>query len=189
MHEQTREDTTLLSRIASRDEAALGLLYDRYSRLLFGLVLRVVRNRAEAEDVLQEVFVQVWTKIESYRAELGTPVAWLVRIARNRAIDRLRATSVRDRAVAEERAHAPAGSVVDVEAEVQRTEEQRVVARALEALPTDQRELIEHAYFMGLTHSELAERFKLPLGTVKTRVRLGLLALRRDLAGVPQFQV
>jgi RNA polymerase sigma-70 factor (ECF subfamily) len=176
------EDIALLVRIAARDQNAVSELYDRHCRLLFGLALRILRNRAEAEEVLQEVFVQAWTKVDSYSAALGTPVAWLVRITRNRSIDRLRANQVRDRTV--DAFEPPALAVETAETHVVRGEEQRAVLRALAALPSEQRELIEHAYFEGLTQSELAERFHLPLGTVKTRVRTGMMALRRGLGAV-----
>jgi len=187
VHEQAEEDSRLLQRIALRDESALAALYDMRCRLVFGLALRIVGNRAEAEEVLQEVFIQVWTKIETYKPELGTPLAWLVRIARNRAIDRLRSNSVRDRVAMDGGPSEP--PVDDVEAQLSRIEAQRAVLHALGALPRDQRELIEHAFFLGLTHVELAERFKLPLGTVKTRVRTGLMSLKRDLAAVARFHV
>src|SRR5439155_24586551 len=107
------------------------------------------------------------------------PAAWLVRIARNRAIDRVRANAVRLRAV---ESAAVADAVETPEARAAVTEQQRAVARALDTLPQDQRVLIEQAYFMGPTQSELAERFKLPLGTVKTRIRTGMIALRQQLS-------
>ena len=97
--DQTRGDITLIDRIIARDPDAIGELYDRHSRLLYGLILRILRDRNEADEVLQETFVLVWTRAETYNAALGAPVAWLVRLARNRAIDRLRANSVRLRAV------------------------------------------------------------------------------------------
>ncbi len=97
--EDTRTDIALLDRIVARDEQAVGELYDRHNRLLFGLILRILRDRGEAEEVLQEVFVLVWTRAETYNVTLGPPAGWLVRIARNRAIDRLRANAVRLRAV------------------------------------------------------------------------------------------
>jgi RNA polymerase sigma-70 factor (ECF subfamily) len=177
--DDTRADIALLDRIVARDERAVADLYDAHSRLLYGLILRIVRDRSEAEEVLQEVFVQVWTRAETYNAGLGSPAAWLVRIARNRAIDRLRANNVRLRAV--ESAPLPeAGANPETQAAV--SEQQRAIARALDALPADQRMLIEHAYFMGLTQSELADRFSLPLGTVKTRIRAGMIALRQQLS-------
>jgi RNA polymerase sigma-70 factor, ECF subfamily len=173
--EETRADVALLERIAARDQRALAELYDRHSRLIFGLILRILRFRADAEEVLQEVFVQAWTRTDTYNASLGSPAGWLIGIARNRAIDRLRTNAVRTR-TAEQAPQPP--SVTTPEAHAAAGERRRDVAQALATLPPEQRELIEHAYFEGLTQSELAERFKLPLGTVKTRVRTGLLSLR-----------
>jgi RNA polymerase sigma-70 factor, ECF subfamily len=176
--DEARADLALLNRVIARDESAIGELYDRHSRLLYGLILRILRDRGEAEEVLQEVFLQVWTRAETYKAELGAPAAWLVRIARNRSIDRFRTNSVRNRTVVA----APQPPPVETpEARAAMSEQQRAVAHALEALPPEQRQLIEEAYFSGLTQSELAERFGLPLGTVKTRVRTGLMTLRREL--------
>jgi RNA polymerase sigma-70 factor (ECF subfamily) len=171
-------DVDLLDRVRARDAEALGELYDRHSRLMFGLILRILRNRDEAEEVLQDVFVQVWNRADTYKAELGAPLQWLVRIARNRAIDRLRANNVRLRTV--ELPPLPA-SADGPEARAAQSEQQRVLARALEGLRAEERELLEHAYFLGLTQSELAERFNLPLGTVKTRIRTALSTLRRAL--------
>jgi RNA polymerase sigma-70 factor, ECF subfamily len=176
--EETQADIGLLNRIVSRDSSAVGELYDRHGRLLYGLILRVLRDRGEAEEVLQEVFVQVWMRAETYNVALGSPAAWLVRIARNRAIDRLRANSVRTRTVEATPQPPP---VESPEARAAMNEQQRAVARALDALPPEQRQLIECAYFQGLTQSELAERFGLPLGTVKTRVRTGMMTLKREL--------
>jgi RNA polymerase sigma-70 factor (ECF subfamily) len=179
--DDTRTDIALLDRIVARDEQAVAELYDRHHRLLFGLILRILRDRSEAEEVLQEVFVLVWTRAETYNVALGSPAAWLVRIARNRGIDRLRANNVRVRAVES----APLPVAADSpETRAALSEQQRAVACALESLPQDQRVLIEQAYFLGLTQSELAERFKLPLGTVKTRIRTGMIALREQLSQV-----
>ena len=180
--EDTRADIALLDRIVARDERAVAELYDRHSRLLFGLVLRILRDRSEAEEVLQEVFVLVWTRAETYNVSLGSPAAWLVRIARNRAIDRLRSNAVRLRAVEEAPAPQPEASP---ESNVTLGERQRAVIAALEALPPEQRLLIEQAYYLGLTQSELSERFNLPLGTVKTRIRTGMQTLRQRLLGTP----
>ena len=185
--DESRADIALITRIVARDADAVGELYDRHSRLLFGLILRIVRDRSEAEEILQEVFVQVWTRAETYNVALGTPAAWLVRVARNRAIARFRANSVRARTIEATPAPPP---VESPEARAAMSEQQRAVARALDALPPEQRELIECAYFMGLTQSELADRFGLPLGTVKTRVRTGMMSLRRELQHlIPGVQV
>jgi len=175
---ETRADISVIDRVVARDPSAIAELYDRHSRLLFGLILRILKDRSEAEDVLQEVFLLAWTRAETYRAALGSPAAWLVRIARNRAIDRMRSNNVRLRAVDESYSRPPADSP---ESHAALGERQRDVARALDALPAEQRTLIEDAYFLGLSHSELAARFRLPLGTVKTRVRRGMLTLRQQL--------
>jgi len=179
--EDARADIALLTRVIARDTSAIGELYDRHSRLLFGLILRILRDRSEAEEVLQEVFVQVWTRADTYNVELGVPAAWMVRVARNRAIDRLRANTVRARTAEATPLPPP---VESPETRAALSEQQRAIARALDTLPPEQRQLIECAYFQGLTQSELAERFGLPLGTVKTRVRTGLMTLKRELQQV-----
>ncbi len=176
-HDAVQADLALLKRVSARDATAISELYDRHNRLLFGLILRILGQRGDAEEVLQEVFLAVWNRSDQFDAALGTPVAWLVRIARNRAVDRLRANAVRVRAVEAGAAEPPA--VESPEAHAVTSEQQRVVSRALKALPDEQRMLIEQAYFLGLTQSELAERHALPLGTVKTRIRTGMLALRQ----------
>jgi RNA polymerase sigma-70 factor, ECF subfamily len=175
-----RVDAALIERILSRDASAVGDLYDRHSRMLYGVILRILRNRSEAEEVLQEVFVTVWNRAETYDGAVGSAAAWLVRIARNRAIDRLRANTARVRAV--ESVPFERWSSENPETSASLGEQQRAVARALDAIPREQRDLIEEAYYLGLTQSELAERHKLPLGTVKTRIRTGLLTLRQQLS-------
>ena len=181
-------DVALLDRIARRDEAGLAELYDRHCRLLFSLILRILRDRGEAEDVLQEVFVRVWDRADSYNPALGTPAAWLVRISRNRAIDRLRSRTVRAGIHApeiERPEQAPdPESRADPEQSAASSEERRVIVNAIAALPPEQRSLIESAFYEGYTQSELAERFDLSLGTVKTRIRTGMQSLRRALAAL-----
>jgi len=171
-------DRDRLARLAQRDAAALSELYDAHSRLLFGVICRIVGDRTEAEEVLQDAFVQAWTRAGTYNAGLGSPVGWLVGIARHRAIDRLRANAVRTRTLDALEEPRPGPTPEGTAAISQR---QREVRRALDVLAADQRELIEQAYFLGLTQLELAERHHLPLGTVKTRMRTGLQALRRQL--------
>ena len=177
-------DITLLSRVAGRDAVALGELYDRHNRLLFSLILRILRDRGESEDVLQEVFVRVWDRADSYSPALGTPSAWLVRIARNRAIDRLRARQVRANVAESYDAPAVAADptpAANPEVLARTAEHRRAIAAALDRLPAEQRTLIDAAYFEGYTQSELADRFNLPLGTVKTRIRTAMQELRKTL--------
>ncbi len=150
-------------------------------RLLFSLILRVLRDRGESEDVLQEVFVRVWDHAGSYSPALGAPSAWLVRIARNRAIDRLRSRQVRAD-LAEPMDLMPPAVDKTVSGDPERltgvSEQRRAIDAALDDLPPEQRVLIESAFFEGYTQSELAEKFNLPLGTVKTRIRTAMQALR-----------
>jgi len=177
--EHTDADILLIERIAARDAGAVGDLYDRHSRLLFSLVLNILRDRSEAEEVLQEVFVAVWNRAETYDAALGSPAGWLVGIARNRAVDRLRAKAKRRETVEMQPSLPDTGD--DPETRAAFCERRDAIVRALDALPRDQRELIEQAYFLGLTQSELSERHQLPLGTVKTKMRAGLQLLRQQL--------
>ena len=186
MHASDPTDVDLLQRIAARDTAALAELYDRHSRLLFGLIVRIVGDRSEAEEILQEAFVRVWTRAEIYDARMGTPLPWIVRVARNRAIDRLRAR--RSRAAIDTPAPAahiaeavPASDIQGPEAVVLDAERRQALTDALADLPAEQRQLIQAAFFEGHTHSELARRFGLPLGTVKTRIRTGMIAMRQRL--------
>ena len=176
-------DIALIERIAARDDAALGEFYDRHSRLLYSLALRILRDAGHAEDVLQEIFLLVWTRAHTYNVAIGPPIAWLVRIARNRAIDRLRTLGSRMRA---DDTAAPTSMVTDQSPEdhASMNEQWRAAARALETLPPEQRRLVEDAYFLGLSHGELAERHGIPLGTVKTRIRSGMQTLRQSLMSV-----
>jgi RNA polymerase sigma-70 factor (ECF subfamily) len=178
--DQAAIDIALIERVHARDEGAVGELYDRHSRLLYSLILRILHDRGLAEDVLQEVFVALWTRVQTYDVSLGSPLAWLIRIGRNRAIDRLRAADARLRAV--EAVEPPGVDWATPEDRASAGEQGRSIARALAALPVEQRALIEDAYFLGLTHAELAARHRLPLGTVKTRIRTGLQLLRHSLA-------
>jgi RNA polymerase sigma-70 factor (ECF subfamily) len=160
----------LLQRLTGGDPAALGEFYDLYAGLVNGLALRILRNTAEAEDVVQEVFVQVWRQAERYDPGRGSAEAWLCTIARSRALDRLRRRASRR----EEPGDAlPAGA-----SERPRTEEALAVREALESLSSDQRSALELAYYEGLTQSEIADRLGQPLGTVKTRIRTAMIRLR-----------
>ena len=181
----TAADLLLLQRIVAREQAALAELYDRHARLLFGLTTRILRSHSDAEEVLQEVFVRVWTRAATYDERLGAPVAWLTRIARNLAIDRFRSRRARGDQVTQtaEGVDPPAsrGSVVTSGMPSSDVLLVDSVRSAIHALPPAQRELIEAAFFEGYTHQELADRLSLPLGTVKTRIRTGLMTLRERL--------
>lgn len=171
-------DILILERVAKGDQLAVGELYDLHSHLLFGLLVRILNDRAEAEEVLQEVFVQAWTRAHSYDPSRGTPAGWLCGIARNRAIDRLRARARGVRTLEGVTTPLPPETP---EALASSSERSRDVHAALSSLPAEQRDLIERAYFTGATQSEMAMDLGLPLGTVKTRVRAGLQTLRRIL--------
>ena len=168
--------------VARGDEQAFAALYDRYSPVVFGLLLRILHSRAEAEDVLQEVFLQAWQRAATYDEARGRPFTWLVTLARSRAIDRLRLTSARDRAANANAAELDFdNTVVDAVEETLRSERGAVVRRALAAIPEEQRRPLLLAYAEGLTQTEIAARLNEPLGTVKTRMRSGMSKLREML--------
>jgi RNA polymerase sigma-70 factor (ECF subfamily) len=171
------QDGALLERVSGGDAVALRALYERCGGRALSVAYRVLGARSEAEDVVQETFVQVWRQAATYDASRGGAMAWITTIARSRALDRLRARSAAERAVVRsgdepEVATGPAPA----EAAEQREVRERVLA-ALATLPREQRSAIELAYYEGLSHSEIAARLGDPLGTVKTRVRLGLAKL------------
>ncbi len=179
---QPEDDVKLLKAIAARDEAALAQLYDRYRVILFGLLMRILNNREEAEDVLQEVFLQVWRKAGDFDENRGRPFTWLVTLGRSRGIDRLRTLAARDR-VAEANARETVEDFSDAATDAFKSEQRGLVNMALDQLPDEQKRPIMLAYFDGLTQSEIATRLGAPLGTVKTRMRSGLMNLREQLAG------
>ena len=184
--ESQAEDVSCLRRIASGDQAAAGGLYDRHSRALYSLILRIVGDETEAEDVLQEVFAQAFRQASRYDASRGAVAAWLLMMARSRAIDRLRARRTRfEGATGEVTLDEMPDAQPNVAAVMLTDEQTRKVRRALGQLPLLQRMAIELAYYEGLSHSEIAERLEQPLGTVKTRIRLGLLKLRDTLTEGP----
>ncbi len=159
---------SLIRRLTRGDHKALGEFYDLYAGLVNGLAIRILRDPAEAEDTVQEVFVQAWQQASRFDAARGTPEAWLSTITRSRALDRLRKRTSRR----EDPEQTTAGSAVP------RTAEAIAVRDALEALPPEQRRALELAYYEGLTQSEIAERLREPLGTVKTRIRTAMIRLR-----------
>jgi RNA polymerase sigma-70 factor, ECF subfamily len=173
-------DVDLLKAIVQRDETALAELYDRYRVILFSLLVRILNSREEAEDVLQEVFLQVWRRAADFDENRGRPFTWLVTLTRSRGIDRLRSLAARER-VAVAGAREPSEEVSDAVADAFRSEQRGLVTAALAQLPEEQKHVLVLAYFEGLTQSEIAAKLGAPLGTVKTRMRTGLIKLREFL--------
>jgi len=174
---QPTSDADILRAIARGDEAALAALYDRYSAILLGLLLRILHDRPEAEDVLQEVFLQVWRRARDFDEARGRGFTWLVTLARSRAIDRLRSIDARTRAAAAAQREVRE-EAADATDDVLHSEQRAVVQAALARLPEEQRRALWLAYYDGLTQSEIAARLNQPLGTIKTRMRSGLIKLR-----------
>jgi RNA polymerase sigma-70 factor (ECF subfamily) len=170
-------DRSCMSRMRAGDTRALEELYDRHTPMLYGLVLRIVGRSHDAEEVLQDMWVQAWRRADTWEPARGSVAAWLITLARSRAIDRLRSLAARQRAeTAAPPPDPPAGDAVAAGAE-QRQSQQRMAA-ALAALGPQQREVLELAYFGGLSQSEIAARLGAPLGTVKSWTRQALLRLR-----------
>lgn len=175
------EDPLLLQRIAHQDQSALGILYDQYGRLIFSIACQILTDEVLAEEVTQDVFLQVWKKAETYNATQGKVLTWLSSIARHRAIDMLRRRSIRPegRSVAwEDCCEDRMDDSLAVEPGMMDSETRLHLLQALAGLPPDQREALSLAYFNGLTQQEIAFRLHEPLGTVKTRIRLALIKLR-----------
>jgi RNA polymerase sigma-70 factor (ECF subfamily) len=177
------EGVELLARIAAGDREAFGRFYDAYAPLAFGLIRRILPQPGDAEDVLQEVFWEIWRLAPRYEPARGAPAAWVLTRARSRAIDRLRSLRRRDEvgveAIDTAAAPSPAGRAEDPSS---RVPDRELVRGAMGALVPAQREVIELAFFGGMTHTEIAARLKQPLGTVKTRMRSALKHMREQLA-------
>ena len=175
----------LVARVAGGDQAAFEQLYEQSSPLLCTLVSRIVGNEGEAADLLQEVYLEVWRKASNYDHARGTPMAWLVTLARSRAIDRVRALGSRGKGVTASLDDTPASDLIASGADALElraaSERQALIWKALETLPLVQRQAIELAYYEGLTHVEISGRLNVPLGTIKTRIRLAMEKLRDGL--------
>jgi RNA polymerase sigma-70 factor (ECF subfamily) len=184
-HTTSTIDPTLLARIVKGDQQAFSQLYDHSSTLLYTLALRILGNREEAAELLQDVYLEIWRKVARYDVGRGTPVAWLVTLTRSRAIDRVRARAARRQQSKDTLDGAAAARVPDFGPspfETQAEQELRLlVGQALGALPPAQQQAIELAYYEGLSHMEIATRLNQPLGTVKTRIKLGMSKLRDTL--------
>lgn len=179
-------DSELMARLTVRDQRALVELYRRHGRRLYPLIRRIVTNEGLAEEILQDVFVRLWTRASLYRADEGHLLAWLITMARNLALDALRKDGRwRGQLEFEEALHDAAQAnhpALDVDTTLS-------VRHALDTLPDDQRRTVELAYFAGMTHAELAAHLNQPLGTVKSRLRLALDKLRGALGNVRQVRV
>jgi len=174
------DDFALMDAIARRDQGALASLYDRHSGTVLGTCLRILRDRGEAEEVAGDVFIEVWDRASRYDPGRGHPLAYLLNLARSRAIDRLRSQGRRARMFVEPDPREPAAS--DDPLEDSMTAQMRGhLDRALADLAPGQKRALELAYFDGLSHSEIASTLGEPLGTVKTRIRQGLIRMRETL--------
>ncbi|MGB8325307.1 MAG: sigma-70 family RNA polymerase sigma factor [Candidatus Acidiferrum sp.] len=171
-------DWSLLERIQQKDEAALSALYDRYSGLVYSEAKRILRDTGAAEEILQDLFYQVWRTAERFDAARGSLAGWLVVAARNRAISKLRKKSGKTEELVE--------NTVFLGPSLESSTTQNLMLDKVKAvlgnLPDSQREAMEFAYFEGMSHSEIAERTGQPLGTIKTRIRSGMEALKKVLS-------
>lgn len=175
-------DSALIEKMMTGDESALATLYDRYSAMLFGLLTRILQDRHAAEEVLQDLFMQLWRNANQFDSNRGSLPAWLMVIARNRAISRLRGARSRELLEENEGDYANTfASDQNIEDDASRAELARSVSAALNTLPAEQRQALELAYFEGMTQTEIAARTGCPLGTVKTRVRTAMQSLRQIL--------
>jgi RNA polymerase sigma-70 factor (ECF subfamily) len=171
-------DEDLISRVEAADADAFATLYDRHSRAAFSLAYRMMGERQASEDLAQDAFLKVWRAAGSYRAERGSVRTWILSIVHNRGIDQLRSHASRRRTQDKLEASAPRSQPSEAFAETWRNSQRDQVREALNTLPPEQLKILELAYFSGYTHVEIAELLRLPLGTVKGRMRLGLQKIK-----------
>ena len=179
MHQKSNRefDKALLEQVKKGDKSAFKEIYSRFSQVAYNLALRMLRDKDDAEEVVQEIFLQVWNNAQSYDPERGALSTWILNIARSRSIDKLRKVGYRSRNV--EIDEEKVNSNVDFSSTIENREENKnVIRQALESLPENQRIAIELVYFDGLTHVEAAEKLHEPVGTIKTRIRLGVMKLK-----------
>ncbi len=172
-----QDEAALIARIRAGDGSAMAELYDRYSGIVYGVALRVLGSTASAEDLLQEVFLQLWRNPQAFDPDRGRLAPWLAVIARNRSIDMLRR-----RPMEEDIDELPISTGINLEDEAGERMAIDKVRGVLAQLPQEQRKTLEMAFFEGMTHTEISAKLGEPLGTVKTRIRSGLLALRKAFA-------
>lgn len=190
-HFRSDDEIELIKRIKAKDDKALEELYDLYNRLLFGMIISIVKSREEAEDILQEVFVKIWEKAYTFNEERGNAYSWIVTLTRNKAIDRIRSKGYKTQQKASQDVDAPEftleGDKYDPLETTIFSDRAELVRKALGEIPQSQSEVLKIAYYRGMTQTEISDHLDIPLGTVKTRMRQGMLKLK-DILGefIPQ---
>jgi RNA polymerase sigma-70 factor (ECF subfamily) len=187
-HDDRAIELDLLARVAKRERAAFEQLYDRYSNILYATAMKFLKEDADAQDVVQDVFIQIWDKAKLYDPAKGKPLTWALTLTRNRSIDRIRAiqrrTRLRDDFEKETVVDESAG-VREALSGVDASEKSQILRDAVGRLSPEQRNVIELAFFSGFTQSEIADRLGEPLGTIKARARRGLMKLKEILGTQP----
>ncbi len=179
-------DEALMAAIQESDPVALSQLYDRYASMLKAVIIKVLHNDAEADDMLQEVFVEIWNRAGSYCADKGKPLGWIITLTRRRSIDRLRKRDAYCRAedrLTEETKNTPAVYTGRLDEEIAHAEMREVLKPVLDSLPIAQKQAIEFAFYKGMSQREIAAHTGIPLGTIKTRLELGLRKVAEALRG------
>ncbi|TYP92576.1 RNA polymerase sigma-70 factor, ECF subfamily [Fodinibius salinus] len=184
-HGNSDDEIELMKRIQARDEEAIEELYNLYNKLLFGMVISIVKKREEAEDVLQEIFVKIWNKADQFKPDRGNVYSWIVTLARNTAIDRIRSKGYKTQQKQSVSIHQPLFSLEGDKHDPMETtifsDRAELVQKALDKIPEKQSKVIKIAYYRGMTQREISDHLDIPLGTVKTRTRQGMIKLKRIL--------
>jgi len=178
-------DKQLIAAICKGEETAIEALYERYHRYAYTLAYRILRDPGASEDIVQDTFLSIWRKASSYQAQNGSVQSWIQAIVRHRAIDKIRASAHRDyqwTPLQDDNEQDPPSEQPDVWEQAWQSEQHRIIREVMEQIPSEQRTVIELAYFGGLTHAEISEQLEIPLGTVKGRMRLGLQKMKTLLA-------
>lgn len=174
------KESELLPKIANNDEEAFSELYNRFSQVVYNLSFRVVKNKSDAEEVVQKVFIQIWNKAENYDQSRGAVSTWIMNITRSRAIDKIRSLKKIRSTISMDDTFlqfiSQKGFIIE-----DANEKREIIKKALAAIPADQKTVVETIYFEGYTHTEAAKELNIPVGTVKTRLRLGILKLREQI--------
>lgn len=187
-HGNSDDEKELMRRIKAKDAEALEELYDLYNRLLFGMIISIVKKREEAEDVLQEVFVKIWERASTFKEDRGNVYSWIVTLTRNKAIDRIRSKGYKTQKKASHLVDEPdsnftlEGDHYDPLETTIFSDRAELVQEALGEIPESQSKVLKIAYYQGMTQSEISDHLEIPLGTVKTRMRQGMIKLK-DILG------